>query len=159
MLSEVQKETAITMQIMEKSLPQIEKGLALTVNSNQLLECIEQQATSSSANVGKVVNASISQIQSIDYIASQIVDATKSTEGIFVGAGTTRAIDKNTNLFINNNPSFAFTDSNSITFRDGVVGAGIFSITAVDVPEPGSIILCGLMILGLLIHRALLQQS
>jgi methyl-accepting chemotaxis protein len=75
MLSEVQKETGATMQTMESSLPQIKKGLELTVNSSQLLQDIEHQANSSRGKVGQVVKASTSQIEAIDYAANQIAEA------------------------------------------------------------------------------------
>ena len=96
MLSEVQKETGSTMQIMERSLPQIEKGLELTVHSTQLLQAIEQQAASSSANVGKVVEASMSQIKSIDYVASQIVEASKTAGDMADSAN--HFLDKNSEV-------------------------------------------------------------
>ena len=80
MLSEVQRETGETMQTMESSLPQIEKGLELTVNSSQLLQSIEQQANSSSDKVRQVVNASVSQIEAIDYAANQMTEASKTAD-------------------------------------------------------------------------------
>jgi methyl-accepting chemotaxis protein len=80
MLSEVQKETGATMQTMESSLPQIERGLELTVNSSQLLQDIEQQASSSSGNVRQVVSASVRQIDAIDYAARQINEASTTAD-------------------------------------------------------------------------------
>jgi methyl-accepting chemotaxis protein len=93
MLSEVQRETGATMQTMESSLPQIERGLELTVNSSQLLQDIEHQANSSSGNVRQVVDASTHQVEAIDYAATQIKEASSTADEMASAAN--RFLDKN----------------------------------------------------------------
>jgi methyl-accepting chemotaxis protein len=93
MLSEVQRETGATMQTMESSLPQIERGLELTVNSSQLLQDIEHQANSSSGNVRQVVDASTHQVEAIDYAATQIKEASSTADEMANAAN--RFLDKN----------------------------------------------------------------
>jgi methyl-accepting chemotaxis protein len=66
MLTEITKETADSVVAMQSTLPQIEKGLTLGVNSVELLKEIEHKANDSLLNVQKVVGASNEQIIAID---------------------------------------------------------------------------------------------
>jgi methyl-accepting chemotaxis protein len=66
MLTEITKETADSVVAMESTLPKIEKGLALGVDSAELLKAIENQANDSLLNVRQVVDASKEQIVAID---------------------------------------------------------------------------------------------
>jgi len=58
MLNEVQAETSVTMEIMSSSLPQVERGIALSDQSSRLLQIIEEQAKHSLDNINQVVSAS-----------------------------------------------------------------------------------------------------
>jgi methyl-accepting chemotaxis protein len=66
MLTEITKETADSVIAMESTVPKIEKGLALGVDSSELLKAIENQANDSLLNVRQVVDASKEQIVAID---------------------------------------------------------------------------------------------
>jgi len=66
MLTEITRETADSVVAMESTLPKIEKGLALGVDSAELLKAIENQANNSLLNVRQVVDASKEQIVAID---------------------------------------------------------------------------------------------
>jgi len=66
MLTEITKETADSVIAMESTIPKIENGLALSVDSTELLKAIENQANDSLLNVRQVVEASKAQIVAID---------------------------------------------------------------------------------------------
>ena len=66
MLTEITKETADSVVAMESTIPKIENGLALSVDSTELLKAIENQANDSLLNVRQVVEASKAQIVAID---------------------------------------------------------------------------------------------
>jgi len=66
MLTEITKETADSVIAIKSTIPKIEKGLALGVDSTKLLKEIENQANNSLLNVRQVVDASKEQIIAID---------------------------------------------------------------------------------------------
>ncbi|PAJ75299.1 hypothetical protein CJF42_05935 [Pseudoalteromonas sp. NBT06-2] len=66
LLTEITQETTESVIAMESTLPKIEKGLSLGVDSSKLLAEIENQANNSLLNVKQVVNASKEQIIAID---------------------------------------------------------------------------------------------
>ena len=66
MLTEVYQETSQTMQIMESSLPQIEKGMELSTNSSHILSTINARSTESQKIVSDVSDATQQQLSTID---------------------------------------------------------------------------------------------
>ena len=66
MLNEVQAETSVTMEIMSSSLPQVERGIALSDQSSRLLQIIEEQAKHSLDNINQVVSASAKQLNTLN---------------------------------------------------------------------------------------------
>ena len=66
MLNEVQAETSVTMEIMSSSLPQVERGIALSDQSSRLLRIIEEQAKHSLDNINQVVSASAKQLNTLN---------------------------------------------------------------------------------------------
>ncbi|NRA61037.1 MAG: hypothetical protein HRU25_09040 [Psychrobium sp.] len=70
LLSEITRETADSVIAMESTLPKIEKGLALGVNSVELLKEIETNTNNSLLNIQQVVSALNKQIIAIDELAS-----------------------------------------------------------------------------------------
>ncbi len=65
-LGEVQEETSTTMEKMTDTIPQLEKGIALSESSTQLLSEIENKSRLSMENVNQVVAASQQQLQRLD---------------------------------------------------------------------------------------------
>ncbi|MFC4701363.1 methyl-accepting chemotaxis protein [Glaciecola siphonariae] len=68
-ITELQKETIASVNAMEKTQPLVENGKALTSEANQILIDIEKQALESLKNVQSVVQATHSQVSSINEIA------------------------------------------------------------------------------------------
>jgi len=66
MLTEVYQETSQTMQIMESSLPQIEKGMELSTNSSDILSVINSRSSESQKLVSDVSDATQQQLSTID---------------------------------------------------------------------------------------------
>ena len=66
MLTEVYQETSQTMQIMEGSLPQIEKGMELSTNSSNILSSINARSSESQTIVSDVSSATQQQLNTID---------------------------------------------------------------------------------------------
>ena len=69
MISQVQAETAASVAAMETTQPQVENGRALTIETTELLENIEQQATDSLIKIQEVARAASDQVDSIGDIA------------------------------------------------------------------------------------------
>ena len=92
MLTEITKETAGSVVAMESTLPKIEKGLALGVDSAELLKEIENQANDSLLNVRQVVEASKEQIVAID----ELYEGMKSVADM--ADSSTSSLEKNNNV-------------------------------------------------------------
>ena len=92
MLTEITKETAGSVVAMESTLPKIEKGLALGVDSAELLKEIENQANDSLLNVRQVVEASKEQIVAID----ELYEGMKSVADM--ADSSTNSLEKNNNV-------------------------------------------------------------
>lgn len=92
MLTEITKETAGSVVAMESTLPKIEKGLALGVDSAELLKEIENQANNSLLNVRQVVEASKEQIVAID----ELYEGMKSVADM--ADSSTNSLEKNNNV-------------------------------------------------------------
>lgn len=73
MINEVQKETAASVLAMEKTQPLVENGRALTIETTELLELIENHANDSLSNVHEVAVATDRQTMSIKEIAGAMV--------------------------------------------------------------------------------------
>lgn len=94
MLTEITKETADSVVAMESTLPKIEKGLALGVDSAELLKEIENQANDSLLNVRQVVDASKEQIVAID----ELYEGMKSVADM--ADSSTASLEKNNDVAI-----------------------------------------------------------
>ncbi len=92
MLTEITKETADSVVAMESTLPKIEKGLALGVDSAELLKAIENQANDSLLNVRQVVDASKEQIVAID----ELYEGMKSVADM--ADSSTSSLEKNNDV-------------------------------------------------------------
>lgn len=85
MLNEVQSETSTTMEIMASSIPQVEKGIALSDRSGEHLKVIESNANTSLENVGHVVHATKQQVAMIDALnssMSKVIDTAVNMAGL-----------------------------------------------------------------------------
>lgn len=82
MLNEVRDETNNTMAIMDSSLPQIEKGLAKSKESTELLRQIEDMARNSTHNVEEVVAASKKQSALIEGLYGSMGNVVRASEEI-----------------------------------------------------------------------------
>jgi methyl-accepting chemotaxis protein len=107
MLTEITKETADSVIAMESTIPKIENGLALSVDSTELLKAIENQANDSLLNVRQVVEASKAQIVAIDAlyegmksVADMADSSTQSLEKNNDVAGKLEALANNLNAQI-----------------------------------------------------------
>lgn len=107
MLTEITKETADSVVAMESTIPKIENGLALSVDSTELLKAIENQANDSLLNVRQVVEASKAQIVAIDAlyegmksVADMADSSTQSLEKNNDVAGKLEALANNLNAQI-----------------------------------------------------------
>ena len=107
MLTEITKETADSVVAMESTIPKIENGLALSVDSTELLKAIENQANDSLLNVRQVVEASKAQIVAIDVlyegmksVADMADSSTQSLEKNNDVAGKLEALANNLNAQI-----------------------------------------------------------
>lgn len=76
MITEIQNETAASVAAMERTLPQVESGKAMTEEAAQLLHDIERQAIDSLDNVKEVARASALQVTSITDIADTMETVT-----------------------------------------------------------------------------------
>ena len=94
MLTEITKETADSVVAMESTLPKIEKGLALGVDSAELLKEIENQANDSLLNVRQVVGASKEQIVAID----ELYEGMKSVADM--ADSSTTSLEKNNDVAV-----------------------------------------------------------
>ena len=92
MLTEITKETADSVIAMESTIPKIENGLALSVDSTELLKAIENQANDSLLNVRQVVEASKAQIIAID----ALYEGMKSVADM--ADSSTRSLEKNNDV-------------------------------------------------------------
>jgi methyl-accepting chemotaxis protein len=92
MLTEITKETADSVVAMESTMPKIEKGLALGVDSAELLKGIENQANDSLQNVRQVVEASKEQIIAID----ELYEGMKSVADM--ADSSTSSLEKNNDV-------------------------------------------------------------
>ncbi|MGB2740895.1 MAG: methyl-accepting chemotaxis protein [Cognaticolwellia sp.] len=95
MLTEITKETADSVVAMESTVPKIEKGLSLGVESTELLKAIESQANDSLLNVRQVVEASKEQILAID----ELYEGMKDVAGM--ADSSTISLEKNNEVAIN----------------------------------------------------------
>ena len=95
MLTEITKETADSVVAMESTVPKIEKGLSLGVESTELLKAIESQANDSLLNVRQVVKASKEQILAID----ELYEGMKDVAGM--ADSSTISLEKNNEVAIN----------------------------------------------------------
>jgi len=72
MINEVQNETAASVLAMEETQPQVENGLALTIETIELLSNIETQANGTLLNVQEVAGATNQQVEFIEKISSSM---------------------------------------------------------------------------------------
>jgi len=92
MLTEITQETSDSVTAMESTVPKIEKGLALGVESSELLKAIESQANDSLLNVRQVVDASKEQIIAID----ELYEGMKSVADM--ADSSTSSLEKNNDV-------------------------------------------------------------
>jgi len=92
MLTEITQETSDSLTAMESTVPKIEKGLALGVESSELLKAIESQANDSLLNVRQVVDASKEQIIAID----ELYEGMKSVADM--ADSSTSSLEKNNDV-------------------------------------------------------------
>ncbi|MDO6546470.1 methyl-accepting chemotaxis protein [Pseudoalteromonas carrageenovora] len=72
MIIQVQENTQASVTAMETTVPQVENGLTLTHEANQLLNQIQQQANDSLSNVLEIVEATSSQVATVAQISSGV---------------------------------------------------------------------------------------
>ncbi|KTF08776.1 methyl-accepting chemotaxis protein [Pseudoalteromonas sp. H103] len=72
MILQVQENTQASVTAMETTVPQVENGLTLTHEANQLLNQIQQQANDSLSNVLEIVEATSSQVATVAQISSGV---------------------------------------------------------------------------------------
>lgn len=72
MILQVQENTQASVTAMETTVPQVENGLTLTHEANQLLNQIQQQANDSLSNVLEIVGATSSQVATVAQISSGV---------------------------------------------------------------------------------------
>ena len=80
MITEVQNETLASVAAMEKTQPLVENGRALTLQADELLMNIEQQAESSLVNVREVTKAAQDQVSSIAKISEDMEEINRMSE-------------------------------------------------------------------------------
>lgn len=74
MINEVQKETAASVLAMEETQPLVENGRALTIETIDLLQKIEQQAAGTLQNVQEVASATIQQVEFIEKLSNSMAE-------------------------------------------------------------------------------------
>ncbi|WP_024610053.1 MULTISPECIES: methyl-accepting chemotaxis protein [unclassified Pseudoalteromonas] len=72
MILQVQENTQASVTAMETTVPQVENGLTLTNEANQLLNQIQQQANDSLSNVLEIVEATSNQVATVSQISSGV---------------------------------------------------------------------------------------
>ena len=72
MISQVQENTQASVHAMETTVPQVENGLKLTREANQLLNEIQQQANDSLNNVLEIVDATSNQVATVAQISAGV---------------------------------------------------------------------------------------
>ncbi|MGJ8582088.1 MAG: methyl-accepting chemotaxis protein [Psychromonas sp.] len=72
MINQVQSDTEASVSAMETTVPQVEKGLTLTHQANELLNDIQRQADDSLTKVLEVVNATNHQVATIDEVSKGV---------------------------------------------------------------------------------------
>ena len=72
MIQQVQENTQASVTAMETTVPQVENGLTLTHEANQLLNEIQQQANDSLNNVLEIVDATSNQVATVAQISSGV---------------------------------------------------------------------------------------
>lgn len=72
MINQVQGDTEASVRAMETTVPQVEKGLTLTHQANQLLNDIQRQADDSLAKVQEVVSATHQQVVTISDVSNGV---------------------------------------------------------------------------------------
>ena len=80
MIAQVQAETAASVAAMETTQPQVENGRALTLETTELLENIEQQASDSLTRIQEVAKAANEQVSSITSIAESMEKIAKMSD-------------------------------------------------------------------------------
>lgn len=76
MINQVQGDTQASVTAMETTVPQVEKGLTLTHQANELLNDIQRQADDSLVKVLEVVGATNEQVATIDNVAQGMEEIT-----------------------------------------------------------------------------------
>jgi len=76
MINQVQGDTQASVTAMETTVPQVEKGLTLTHQANELLNDIQRQADDSLVKVLEVVGATNEQVATIDNVAKGMEEIT-----------------------------------------------------------------------------------
>jgi len=82
MILQVQENTQASVTAMETTVPQVENGLTLTHEANELLHQIQQQANDSLCNVLEIVEATSNQVATVSQISSgveEIANMSKET--------------------------------------------------------------------------------
>ena len=82
MINKVQEDTQATVLAMETTVPQVETGLTLTKEANDLLDNIQAQAKDSLTKIREVVNATniqVTTIADISHSMEEIADMSKQT--------------------------------------------------------------------------------
>ncbi|TMO77195.1 methyl-accepting chemotaxis protein [Pseudoalteromonas sp. S3776] len=72
MILQVQENTQASVTAMETTVPQVENGLTLTHEANELLNQIQQQANDSLSNVLEIVEATSNQVATVAQISSGV---------------------------------------------------------------------------------------
>ena len=72
MILQVQENTQASVSAMETTVPQVENGLTLTHEANELLNQIQQQANDSLSNVLEIVEATSNQVATVAQISSGV---------------------------------------------------------------------------------------
>lgn len=77
MITQVQENTQASVKAMETTVPQVENGLTLTNEANQLLNEIQQQANDSLNNVVEIVEATSNQVSTVTEISNGVEEIAK----------------------------------------------------------------------------------
>lgn len=102
MINQVQEDTQASVSAMESAVPQVEQGLALTHDANDLLNAIQQQADDSLENVLEVVAATAQQVATVaeindgvQEIASMSQDSSKDLQNNAEAADSLQQLSNN----------------------------------------------------------------
>ena len=72
MINQVQEDTKASVKAMEATVPQVQNGLTLTNEANELLDSIQQQSNDSLKKISEVVSATSQQVATVLEISNEI---------------------------------------------------------------------------------------